>query len=667
MTSINQGELLTIHNMWSQYVSGKSDDCDLPRTEIAEAWQRCHAHGVNPHEGRSYDVLSSDDLMSALDRHTEFIDVARPFMDKLHEFVAGSGFIVLLTDERGYVLSVTGDIEIMENAGELNISPGACWSEEEIGNNGVGTALVLKKPVQVSGAEHYCQKHHPWTCSGAPIFDDNNDMIGILEMSGPVEKAHLHTLGMVVAAAEAIREQLNIRKTNRELTLLNNRLQNIYNTVTEGIMIINHEGRVTQVNPAIEKILQRSGKDLEGVSIVDLFERTTAIQELLSTGKGFSDIEIVMDTDGVVVHCLASGQPVRDDLGHIDGGVIFINPLNRIKNLVNRLSGAQASLKFEDIIGDSHELKRAVRLASLAASSESNVLLEGESGTGKEIFAQAIHNASSRRDNPFIAVNCGAIPRELLGSELFGYVEGAFTGAKKGGRPGKFELAHGGTIFLDEIGEMPLGKQVSLLRVLQERTVTRIGGDKVIPVDVRVICASNRNLQDEVRKGNFRRDLYYRLNVIDIVLPPLRNRREDIALLFQHFLQYVGGKSGLTVPGVDPDVIYYLEQYPWPGNVRELQNVAERLINITGGNKIEVEHLPTEILNPSPDYVDIDSEWGSSLEDERSRRKQYLAKKEREELIALLGTHGGNVSLVAKTLGVSRNTVYRKMRQYNII
>lgn len=655
-----------IEKCWENFINGRLGDIEGLRPEIADAWQRCADAGVDPRAGLSSWTLDETSLQAMLNRNRELIDIARPIMGKLHQFVAGSGFVVLLADSHGYLMAASGDRNILAQSKDINFQPGACWREDEIGNNGVGTALTLQRPVQVSGAEHYCEKHHAWTCSGTPIFDEQHQLLGILEMSGPVERTHLHTLGMVVAAVQAISDQFRIQQKNREMVLLNQRLSNIYHTVSDGIIIVDAEGLITQVNPAVEKIFSQNARDITGHALLEFIEPDAAIMQMLTSGQNFSDEELMVSPG---IHCLASGKAINDEEGQLSGGVVFLKPINKIKNLVNRFSGAQARFHFRDIIGESDEIARAVRIASLAASSESNILLEGESGTGKEVFAQAIHNASSRRNNPFIAVNCGAIPRELLGSELFGYVEGAFTGAKRGGRPGKFELASGGTIFLDEIGEMPLGKQVSLLRVLQDRTVTRIGGDKVIPVDVRIICASNRNLQEEVRKGNFRRDLFYRLNVIAITLPPLRQRRQDILPLFNYFLDYISRKLGVVRPQVDPEVLRLLPEYDWPGNVRELQNVVERMVNIADNHNIGLEHLPEELLSPSevaseplyPGFSSLDT-----VTAERKKRKDLFEEIERQKIMSLLVHHGGNISQVAKSMGLSRNTIYRKLRQYGI-
>ena len=633
--------------------------------EITDAWKRCVAAGVDPLAGRSQFILDNAKMREVLEDHQELIDLARPFMNNLYKFVAGSGFIVLLCDEHGYIMATIGDPDVNGDTNELNFQTGALWTEEEIGNNGVGTSLVMRRPFQVTGFEHFCRKHHKWTCSGSPIFNENREMIGILEMSGPVEKTHLHTLGMVVAAAEAIEHQMQIHRQNRELIMLNKRMYNILNSVSDGVIIIDSFGKITHTNPALERMLDRR-LELRGKAIENLVENTLVIRDMLVSGKGFKDVELTI-RNGTTLSCLASGEVLRDEQGHITGASIFIDTIKNVHNLVNRFSGAQATFQFEDIVGESEQLMEAIRIGTRAAVSDSNVLLQGDSGTGKEVFAQAIHNRSSRANHPFVAINCGAIPRELLDSELFGYVEGAFTGAKKGGRPGKFEMASGGTLFLDEIADLPLAKQVALLRVLQERKIMRIGGDRVIPVDVRIICATNKNLLEMVKKGHFRQDLYYRLNVISITLPSLKNRRQDINLLLNYFLQKYSKRMGMPAPVIEPQVLHYLETYSWPGNVRELQNVVERILNISGGNKLTMNHLPPELI-PQPAYAPPEPDIEvPTLEEERKRIKEIQAQQETEEIISLLAACGGNVSEVARRIGVSRNTLYRKMRQYNIM
>lgn len=462
---------------------------------------------------------------------------------------------------------------------------------------------------------------------------------------------------------------LEIKENNRKLVLTNNRLNNILQSMSDGVIMVDSQGIITQVNPAAENIVGKAAREMSGKSIKDLLGgQAYCIEMILGKQQPYHDVELILDALGDSIHCVSSGKPIMDDQGALSGGVILLRPMDKVQSLVNRFSGANANFHFRDIIGNSAAMQETIRMASLAAHSMSTVLLQGESGTGKEVFAQAIHNRSARRKGPFVAVNCGAIPRELIASELFGYSEGAFTGAKRGGRPGKFELASGGTLFLDEIGDMPLEQQVALLRVLQEKKITRIGGDKMIPVDIRVICATNRDLKQEVEKGRFRKDLYYRINVITINLPPLRKRREDIPLLVEHFLKKISRDWGMQVDRVEPEVMTYLTRYNWPGNVRELQNVLERMISMADGPVIGLDLLPLEIYtNGSGDDQDpLSLPRVNRLFRERQHKKQLLAEKESQEIIALLAKHGGNVSRVARDLGVSRNTLYRKMKQYNI-
>ena len=286
------------------------------------------------------------------------------------------------------------------------------------------------------------------------------------------------------------------------------------------------------------------------------------------------ELHLKVKPSGNIHHVMVDKIPIYKD-SHWIGSMVMLKEIQKVRQFVNHLSGNQAKITFDDIIGQEPHFLQKLNEAKLAAATDSNVLIMGESGTGKEMLAQAIHNASKRRNKPFIAINCGGIPRDLLGSELFGYVEGAFTGAKKGGSAGKFELADGGTLFLDEIGEMSLEMQVLLLRVIQEKEVTRIGGHKVIPVDVRIIAATNKNLREEVQKGSFREDLFFRLNVMPITLPPLRERKEDIPLLARHFIGKLCQKLNKPFPEIRPDFMEALMQYDWPGIFQE----AMKLVN----------------------------------------------------------------------------------------
>lgn len=670
MTFCQNSKFSEIYLAWEKTIKTGEVNRQIVRDEICESWMRCYQANVNPERGDSNLLLSLAEQSNLLRENEELLIVARPIISKLYAIVAGSGFIVLLSNKDGYVMESIGDDETMTIANNVNLAPGAGWVEEEVGTNGIGTALVLKKPVQVSGPEHYCRRLHFFTCSAAPIFNDSHEIIGALQLSGPSELAYAHTLGMVVTTVQAIEDQLTLKVKNKALTILNQHINCILETMSDGVLTVDSNGKILQMNPEARRILNQFTPKIEGLLIDELLDINPHTKEMLKTGQSYDDVEVIAGNDTSSFHCLASGRPIKDNEGKIVGQVIFIAPIKDIKKLVNRFSGAHATFHFSDIIGTNKDLLEAIHVATLAAGNESNVLICGESGTGKELFAQAIHNHSSRSHEPFVAVNCGAIPRELIGSELMGYVEGAFTGAARKGRPGKFELASGGTLFLDEIGDMPMEQQVSLLRVLQERKIIRIGGNKVIPVDVRIICATNKNLLREVHRANFRQDLYYRLNVISITLPPLRNRPEDIPLYFNHFLNNICQQRGLAIKTIDPAMLQYLQEYNWPGNVRELQNVIEKLINLTIGERIEVSQLPDEIISPATMPYDVTMALPcisvDTVNNVRKKRKDLLAYKERDEIMKSLSRCGGNISDVAKSMNVCRNTVYRKIKQYNI-
>ncbi len=651
-----------IAEVWQEFIRSGQILTGSIRPEILNSWHRCQAFGVDPEDGVSHQLLSDDEIYLLLGRHKAYLDIVRHFMKRLYEFVKGSGFIVMLADERGYVMENLGDSATLELAARVNLIKGACWTEEEGGTNGIGIALALKKPFQVSGREHFCRKLHTWTCSAAPFFAESGELIGALQMSGPASETHQHTLGMVVAAVEAISYQIRVRSRNSDLSVLNDRLNNIFQTMSDGAIIIDQAGAITQINPVAKKFL---GAGILGRSIDELIGADTALLKFIQAGRTYKDQEIILETAYGDIHALVTVKPVSNEFGELTGGVIFFNPINKMKKLVNRFGGAQATFSFSDLVGRHETFKKALRLAERAAGNTSHVLLQGESGTGKELLAQAIHNRSLRRKGPFLALNCASLPRDLIASELFGYASGAFTGANPKGRPGKFEMAAGGTLFLDEIGDMPLDQQASLLRVLQDKQITRLGSDRVISVDVRVICATNRDLREEVAKGNFRKDLYYRLNVILIQVPALRERGDDVLFLFDYFLQKIAGKLNLAVSQVDSAVRDCLRAYSWPGNVRELENVVEKMLNLAEAGRISIAHLPAEILAHVGSVAAVPAPAGASDNPDKNY-KQMLGESERRILLDLLQDHHGNVSRIARAMGVSRNTIYRKMRHHEI-
>lgn len=451
--------------------------------------------------------------------------------------------------------------------------------------------------------------------------------------------------------------------SNQALMLQERLLMDIISNMSDGVIIISRQGEIEFINQTLKVMLGKTRADIkEQLSFEMLVADNKNLERMLTKKQAFRDEEVSLAMEGRDMQFLATGTPIEGPDGRVNKIILVLKPLAEVHRLVNRYSSFQARFHFDDILTCSEIMEDTIELAKAASRNKSTILIQGESGTGKEMFAQSIHNQSKFADGPFIAVNCGAIPRELVGSELFGYVEGAFTGARKGGSPGKFELAQGGTLFLDEIGDMPLEQQAALLRVLQEKQVSRLGSSKAIPVNVRVICATNRDLYNEVQKGTIRKDLYFRLNVISLRIPPLRERPEDIDLLLKHFLIQGDPEWLEHTPTIDPAVWKLLKNYPWPGNVRELQNFAERIQFAVSDYSIKLEDLPYEIqtLHEKETVRPIMS-MPANL-----NIKQQLAEVEAQQIKALLLQFNGNVSRVAEALGVSRRTVDRRIKKYGL-
>ncbi len=472
-------------------------------------------------------------------------------------------------------------------------------------------------------------------------------------------------------------QEKKLIKEQQALQMMHDELSNLFKTLSDGVIMLNQEGRVRQSNLAAQKMLGHRSKELKGIDINGIISgKAKLIPTLLTSGESFYDQEFWLAGREGRVHVTASGLPIYDDDNRLEGASLILRPIAQVQHLINKFTGAQASFTFDSIIGKDKQLQNSIRLALTAGRNNSTVLLQSESGAGKEMFAQSIHNASQRRNEPFVAINCAALPRELVASELFGYVEGAFTGAQKGGRPGKFELAHRGTLFLDEIGSMPLDQQALLLRAIQEKSILRVGGTDLIKVDVRIIAATNQDLLELVGEGRFRADLYYRLNVIRIIIPPLRERRGDIGLLFSHFAQEMSPRFERQITEVDPEVVAYLQDYDWPGNVRELQNVVERVLLMAEDGHITVDCLPREITRPAG-YAQMRSARAHKFPADdpdprpvavldRSHWKVRAQEQEKEEIVRTLNRCGGNVSKAAAELGMSRYTLYRRMKNYDI-
>ncbi len=513
------------------------------------------------------------------------------------------------------------------------------------------------------------------------LLDDCTPQLGVtVELNGKTlisNRTPVTSNGRVIGAVSVFEDITGLKKLAQ--TLEDTRttvevLETILNNTYDGLLLVDRHGYITRINKAYQEFLGISEEEAVGRHVTEVIENTR-MHIVVETGKAeightqkiqgkemvvmripiFKDGEVIGAVGKVMFRDIRELKALAENLNLIE------NELKYYKSELQRIKGAKYS--FQNIFGNSAKIIKAKQLSKQAAVSNSTVLIYGESGTGKEIFAHAIHNYSYRRFGPFVRVNCGAIPTTLFEAELFGYDEGAFTGAQKGGKPGKFEMANRGTIFLDEVSEIPLDMQVKLLRVLQEREMERVGGTQLIPLDVRVIAASNRPLEDLVKEKKFREDLFYRLNIFRIELPPLRDVPEDIPLIARQLLAELNEEMGAKVDGLDDEVVSIFQSHSWPGNVRELRNVLERAINLNRRGKLEKRHLPLYLLKKKfqllEDFLLMGDEMPLNLE-------ELLAETEKAAIKKALSLTRNNKKQAASLLGIHRSAIYQKMQKYGI-
>ncbi|MBX8548138.1 sigma 54-interacting transcriptional regulator [Pseudomonas cichorii] len=634
--ALNDGPMLELQQAWRECLAGRVDPHPVVRPVIWASWRRSIDQGIDP-EDAEYRFVTPTDLAEKLSVNALLIETAQEVMRGLLAYNPRGH--INLTDPQGTTLSFCG----------LDITPvGSRLSESVQGTNCTGLAIAEDRLVYVLAEENFAHglRQRRMHCAAAPIRHANGETLAILTLTAEPGWFHFHTLGTVQAAAEAVSRQMALQ------TLLDEQ-RSVLEVLNEGLVVLDDKGCIKALNRYARQLF-RVGPELLERPFLQLGQSELNEEIMQRQGEALRDLDCTFQLhDGTQLACLVSvcltGQ---------GGRIVSLRENRRIREITRRIMGAQARYTFDSIQGNSRIMQDALRLGRIASRSDSTTLILGESGTGKELFAQAIHNASERSSGPFVAVNCGAIPRELVQSELFGHVEGAFTGSARGGSAGKFELADGGTIFLDEIGDMSFDAQVSLLRVLQEGEVTRVGARKSRQVDVRIIAATHRNLSQAVAEGAFREDLYYRLNVLNLTVPPLRMRKEDIPLLAQHFLDRCALLLRKSVSGISTPALDALMAYSWPGNVRELENTLERATNLAATASIQPGDLPLEIIQ-------------ASLRPQPPSRPEYndapdLGAHEMNAIIDALKHTNGNIRLAARQLKVSRGGLYNKMNRFGL-
>ncbi len=651
-----------IKQEWKKFMEGADDINPSHVTqEILKSWRRCRKMKIDPFSKPEHAILKGAALKRLLHENQELQNVSLPFLNRLKQFVKSSFFTVGLCDARGYLLSVINEATVDKTSPELNWVPGALWTEGIAGTNIVSAVLHLKKPVRIFGPQHYKKIYHYITASGAPVFGPRGELMGGIFLNGFYYSTNPHTLGMVMAAAQAIENELKAQRALAdcqaafsETEIAASLRRAVISSIPEALIALDGKNSISIINDKARKKFIPTRRTGEGDALQSVFAgpENAAFVKLVLENESFTDVEAQIFSRGEYADYTLTCQPILTTNGQKIGKILIFSEIKRIQSLVAKVIGAKANYRFADIQGHNPQFDAAIEQARIVSQSSSNVLILGESGTGKDIFAQAIHNASPRMNGPYVAINCAAIPRDLIASELFGYSEGAFTGSRRGGNQGKFELADGGTIFLDEIAETPLELQAVLLRAIEEKAVVRIGEGHVRPVDVRIISATNRDLVEEVRKGNFRKDLFYRLNVFAISIPPLRERTDDIPMLMDAFVQKYSAALNKKITRVDKKIWGVFMKYAWPGNVRELQNVVERMINYASSAELTVDLIPPEIKSSS----------GGRRKNEKIESPEEAEKKMIHHLLTLKFRK----NQIADRLNMSRVTLFRKIKKYGL-
>ncbi|MES2581124.1 MAG: sigma-54-dependent Fis family transcriptional regulator [Pseudomonadota bacterium] len=635
-----------------QLVSHGRLPTDLIERDLARSWLRCWQAGLQP-VGRMPGApnASGAQLTRELERQRELIAHARPVMEFLHEQTRGTDSMSILAGPDGMLLHTLGDPQFIGRAERVALRLGATWHEQFRGTNAIGTALAEEHAVVVHAAEHYLERNGFLTCAAVPILDPKGRILGALDVSGDHRGYHRHTLGLVRSAARMIEHRLfETRHDTRQWSGLRLRLHSQpegIGTVAEGLLAVSEDGMLVGANAAALELLGLNWKNLLVTPVHTVLAES--MEQLMDWGQRSTSTPHVVHT--------ANGRAawVRVEAGRLshparNGRATDVRP---VQDVAPNSTDALAALDTGDAV-----FQAAITRARKLLGKPIAILLQGESGVGKEVFARAAHQSGPRRDQPFVAVNCAALPENLIEAELFGYQSGAFTGARREGAPGRIREAHGGTLFLDEIGDMPLSLQARLLRVLQERMVVPLGGGKPVAVDFCLVCATHRDLPAEMLAGRFREDLYYRLNGLTLRLPPLRERSDLQHLLARELHALVPERSVC----IAPDLLQALQAYRWPGNLRQLINALRTACALLDGDDdtIAWEHLPDDLLQALQQSNSLveDAMPGTELAaDLRTQSRQTI-----ERTVAQCA---GNMSEAARLLGISRNTLYRRLRTEN--
>ncbi|HDM77788.1 MAG TPA: hypothetical protein ENG51_15195 [Deltaproteobacteria bacterium] len=631
------------HNFVTKGIIGNVPKC------IKYSWERCRKYGIDPKRDLNPIEWDPSSLQEHLSEYKEFQQLLHAHYDILKRHFEFLNFSIFLTDPEGYVLSLFGHEKILRLLERGTIKVGRSVAEAAIGTSAPGLTLKEQTPSAVVAGQHYSKFFHWAGCIAVPIFDEDANLIACLDFTTTAKETEKleYITPAFLNIAYSLQFLLSIKQRLQRSELFDAYFQTTFEYAGQVMFLVNASGNILNINANARDFLREHGIRDFNTNILHILNRNIDIPslkinpirvKLLSHKKGRQEIFV-------------RSMPLFNNAGQEIAYLIVFEKTKAPRTVPKGINDAPR-ISFDCIVTQSEKMLNILNKAKRAAVTRSNILLEGETGTGKELFAKAIHYASPFRNGPFVAINCCAIPSELVESELFGYEKGAYTGALREGNIGKFELANGGTLFLDEIHTMDRSVQMKLLRAIEERKVTRIGGKFPIPVNIRIISASSKNLAKEVENGNFIEPLYFRLNVVKFTLPTLKERKEDIPLLVQHFIQEMNKKFSRCVESVTPEALDLLTSYPWPGNVRELKNCIESAFNFCSGRLIGIRDLPEHIC----------SRPVTCEQTEANGKIEEITKRLLSESLQKFGS----VKEAAAFLGISKSTFYRKMKKFGL-
>jgi transcriptional regulator of acetoin/glycerol metabolism len=623
---------------------------------LSRSWQRSRHAGLSPVGGPVEPPLCSDgELRRALSSERDFLAQARPVMDFVFDQMRDSGSLVVLSDARGLLLHSRGDADFLGRADRVSLRPGALWHESDRGTNAIGTALAEARPVVIHGAEHYLERNGFLTCAAAPVFGPRGQLRGVLDISGDHRGQHPHTFALVRSAARMIEDRLfHARHGHDKVLRLHPQVEGL-GGVGEGLLALSEDGWVVGANTLAQRWL---GLPTERIGACTLEQLTGIGLGLWPPGK----VRALSWPAGGVLHARLDGTAGKWVAQHAVQGVT--QGVTRSEDLVDAQDAGPVHPSTDRRVAEAEDRARRVQAQGIA------VLIQGESGTGKEVLARTLHEGGARAKGPFVAVNCAALPEALIEAELFGYVGGAFTGARREGATGRIREAHGGTLFLDEIGDMPASLQARLLRVLQDKAVVPVGGTHAVPVDFLLVSATHRKLKEAIQAGAFREDLYYRINGLTVTLPPLRER-DDFDAVLHGMLTRIGADMGRSrVDSVHPGLLRALRQHTWPGNLRQLHGVLRTACALLPAEAtgLDWSHLPHDTVEELQALAAAAPPSASSTSPtspaDASAADLSLRKASSQVIRQVLQATGGNLSESARRLGISRNTLYRWLRKH---